>query len=313
MRVRLVLTACLLGAASAVAAAQPAPIVDDRPATPGAIEAGAVLVAEGTALGGQNRYEQALTRFLVAADRHPSATHDCLVALAYARIGRLTPARLWLDAAARRGDVRPPWCASTLVDDVTAQLATRGFVAIEVVVTPADAEVWIGDDVHVRGGRTIWLPPGEVAVRAQRTGHQPVERRDPVVAGARLVLDLPAIVATPDRPVRAAPPPSASRSRLPWLVAGAGGAALIAGGVFHALAAGTRADANAESPASGSFATLDARFVQQRAVALSLYGAGAVGVGVGLWLATRSGDEPQRGAGLTVGRGGGAVTWSGTW
>ncbi len=170
----LVLIVAIVAGASAAAAAAPQP--DDAPLTEGAAAAGAVaggaaLIAEGEALGKAGKYEVALARFRAAAAAFPSATHDCYVALTYFRLGGLTAARLYLDSAGRRGDEVPGWCSGRLEDQLTAELARRGYVAVDIAVTPADAVVSAGE-VRVVGGRRTWLPPGPIAVTAERAGYE---------------------------------------------------------------------------------------------------------------------------------------------
>lgn len=305
MRPSLVL-AVLVAARVAVAE----PMLAPGKAAPDATTAGAALIEEGARLGEANKYELALTKFLPVATAHPSATHDCYVALAYLRIGRLTLARLWLDAAETRGDARPAWCTGAIAKELAAALATRGFVEIHVAVEPADAEVTLAD-AHFRGGRAVWLPPGELEVSADLARHRPARRTVVVAAGLEVALALaPEVVS--ERPLEPRLPPR-PRSRTPaWIATIAGGAALVTGATFHVLAARTRGDANDLPMTSAEFQTLDDRFGRERAIAIGGYVVGAAALGVGLYLFTRHGDDA---APLAVGIGANAVTatWSATW
>jgi hypothetical protein len=274
--------AVVLVAIALARAAVAQPLVDDRPAEPGAVEAAAAVVAEGTALGEANKYELALGKFLVAAEAHPSATHDCLVALAYLRIGRLTLARLWLDAAGRRGDPRPAWCAGTIAAELAAALEIRSFVAVTFTVEPDDAEVWAGD-AHFRGGREVWLPPGEVEVRAERDGREPV--RTTVTAASELRVELVLEEARGTTVRFDEPPPAAPRRpRWTWAPVAVGVAALATGGVFHALAYRTRDQAMGLPASSPEFDALDREFLRERAIAIGGYAIGAVAISIGVWL-----------------------------
>jgi len=309
MRTAVVALTGVLAYASTARAQADVPLVDDRRAAPGALEAGKALVADGTVLGEHNKYELALGKFLVAASEYPSATHDCYVALSYLRIGRLTLARLWLDAAGRRGDTRPSWCATTVPDELARALTTRGFVEVTVTVDPDDAEVWAGD-AHFRGSRAVWLPPGEVELRAARDGRKPARRMGMAAPGARLALALERVAV----PVDLRPSPSAAYgwSRRAWLVLAGGGVALAAGGVFHVLAARTRAQANGVPTTSAEFATLDARFGRERALAIGGYAVGAAVATLGVWFAIRDRHDATPRVGLGADRSSVVLTWSWT-
>lgn len=293
------------------ALAQPSDVaVDDRRAPPDALKAGAADVEAGTALGEQNKYELALGKFLSVANAYPSATHDCYVALSYLRIGRLTLARLWFDAADRRGDPRPVWCKQAVGTELAAALATRGFVEVPVKLTPEDAEAWVGE-AHFTGSRKVWLPPGATEVRAEQAGYTPVRRTVTAAAGEPVELVLvtePGAPAEPPRPVG-----SHHGRKAAWVVLGGGGAALVAGAVFHVLAARTRTAANNEPTGTPRFDELDRRFVRERGIALGGYALGAAGVAVGLWLVRRGHDTPSAPSGLALGidREAVFVTWSG--
>lgn len=302
-----VVALCIL--ASRIASAQvAAPLVDDRPAEPGAVAAGAELVDAGTVLGENNKYELALGKFLVAAAEHPSATHDCYVALAYVRIGRLTLARLWLDAAHHRGDALPVWCAGKISDELSRALETRGFVEVSVAVEPNDAEVWI-DEGHFRGGRAVWLPPGTIEVRAEASGYVPHREQVTAAAGARVAIQLSrAAPLVPDAKITR-PAPRASRTGA-WISTLGGGALLAGGAVFHVLAVRTRDEANGVLATSPRFATLDERFVRERAVAVAGYTIGAGAVALGIWLFTRERTESRVGVAASPHEV--AVTWSWT-
>lgn len=288
----------------AAAAQVAAPIVDDRPAAPGAVDAGRALVEAGTLLGEDNKYELALGKFLLAAGEHPSATHDCFVALAYLRIGRLTLARLWIDASVRRGDERPIWCATKIADELSRALEMRGFVEVTFAVEPADAEVWVADS-QFRGGRSVWSPPGPIEVRAEAAGYEPRRQSATAKAGARISLVL-------ERPTPAplAPSPRPRRSPAAWISLIGGGAALAGGAVFHVLAVRTRDEANGELQSSARFGTLDDRFVRQRAIAIAGYAVGGAALAVGVWLFTRErASEPHASLVIEPGQIGFAWSW----
>lgn len=277
-------------------------VVDDRPAAADAVEAGRALVEEGTLLGEDNKYELALQKFLRAAGEHPSATHDCFVALAYLRIGRLTLARLWLDASIRRGDARPIWCTSKIADELAGALETRGFVEVTFAVEPRDAEIWVGEN-QFRGGRAVWLPPGPVEVRAEAAGYTPGRHSAVVTAGARISI----VLERSPSPTTPSPRPRASAAA--WISVIGGGAAITGGAIFHVLAVRTRDDANGQLQSSARFATLDDRFVRQRAIAITGYALGATALAVGVWLFTRErAIEPR--AGVVIKPGEIGVTWS---
>ncbi len=302
----LVLIVAIVAGASAAAAAAPQP--DDAPLTEGAAAAGAVaggaaLIAEGEALGKAGKYEVALARFRAAAAAFPSATHDCYVALTYFRLGGLTAARLYLDSAGRRGDEVPGWCSGRLEDQLTAELARRGYVAVDIAVTPADAVVSAGE-VRVVGGRRTWLPPGPIAVTAERAGYERATEDAAIPASAPA--SGVAITLRLRRPVV-----RVARHR-PWLAYATivGGVALAAGGAaFHAAAVEQRDQANRFYADDPRFAPLDTRFQRDRALALGGYVAGAAVITAGVYLIVRS----RRRAPIEVALAPGRVVVSSAW
>ncbi|MCE9579201.1 MAG: hypothetical protein K8W52_39120 [Deltaproteobacteria bacterium] len=281
----LVLVVAIVAGASAPAAAAPQP--DDAPladgaAAQGAVASGAALIAEGEALGKAGKYEVALARFREAARAFPSATHDCYVALTYFRLGGLTAARLYLDSAHRRGDEVPGWCSGRLEDQLGAELARRGYVAVDIAVKPADAIVSTGD-VRVVGGRRTWLPPGPIAVTAERAGYERATQDAAIPASApasgvaiTLQLRRPVVHVTPHRR---------------WLAYATivGGVALAAGGAaFHAAAIDQRDQANRFYADDPRFAPFDRQFQRDRALAIGGYVAGAAVITAGVYLVVRS-------------------------
>jgi hypothetical protein len=332
LRAGIALAFLMLVAGPASAQVEP---VRGGPAVKGAVAAGASAVAEGVTLGKAGKYEIALGRFEEAARQFPSATHECYVALANLRIGRLTHARLHMDIGDERGDQVPAWCGRDLRKELDAQLEKRGFAPVTIKVEPDDAVVAVGD-LRMIGGRTLWLPPGPVTVSAGRAGYgdEQVQGRVPeresesdtvITVLLRYVtvepvkpLEPEPVERQPGAPVEAegtpetkveiaaAPPPG--RPLAGWILTGVGAAAVGVGVWFHVAAADTRSRADELATTDPDFAALDSDFSRQRAFAIGGYAVGAVAIGVGtyLLLRPREGRRPAR-AGLQVGARGALV------
>jgi hypothetical protein len=288
-------------------------------------------LADGEALAKAGRFEEAIAHFKALDARGARAIHACYVALAYRRLERWGQAELWADRCrerARPGDAEPSW-AGRMRADIDAGMARRRGARVSFTTEPAAATLAVSAFAPDErfAPRAVFLPFGEHRVIAEAEGRQ---RRVEVVTVAsaepmavHIVLPEPAPPEEPKpAPATVAPPPVApvpapdpvpapARSRSPWplVVLGAGGASLATGVVFHALAAGKRADAG-ESAAAYD-ASIDA-FERNRAVAIGAYvvAAAAIGVGVVLLVNDRDRDAEPRALVAPFGAGGLVrVTW----
>jgi len=285
----LVLLTVLAARASAQPdAAEPAPVAPG-PAAADADRVGQPLIAEAEQLGKDGKLELALAKVREASVRFPSAAHDCLAALTYFRLGRLTAAELHLDLAVSRGDRAPGWCRD-VIKDVEEALARRGYTRVDVAVEPADAIVRV-DDVVVRGGHALWLPPGTAAVRASATGFDDEQARPEVPAGgapmaARLTLHRHVDAPTPPERVRVVTTPTgiAPRKLAGWSLIGGGAVIAGAGAVFHVLAIRARDAADARFTDEPAFASERDRFERDRVLAIGGYAVGGAALIAGVYL-----------------------------
>jgi hypothetical protein len=307
------LTVC---AAALVAVAGSAPAQDAR------TEARR-LVTEGIALGKAGHYRAALERFRRAEKLHPSAEHDCYIAVGHVRLEQLSLARYHLDRCRERGrDAEPvPWYAAA-AQRIDTLLRARRYAPVELRVEPLGAEVSVGELAGERlaGPTVVWLPPGPHQIRVRRAGFQPQARDIQVEPEQRLAvlialvgLSPPAVVRSRG-PVLAAPAgrpamPQRRRALLGWSALGAGGAALALGGGFHLAAYRARERArDAGDDAGYDDAVADLR--RDRALSLGFYGAGLLAAGAGLYLLLRGSPE-DRDAGVVgvASSGAGATVW----
>ncbi len=187
---RAVVLACVLSSQVAVA----------QPEQPGADKTDAkALLQSGLKLFTAKDYLGALAVFRDAYARFPSAKILLNIATTLSRLDRKADAanayQRYLDAA----DHDP--AKSPEVAKVLAEL-DRAIGTLELAITPADAEVRIGDGEWVPGAtaRLYRVTKGEVVVRARRDSFTPGERAVRVGAGEKLAVEL-ALVAIPVTPV----------------------------------------------------------------------------------------------------------------
>jgi hypothetical protein len=296
---RRVLTVAIGVALGGAAQAQPAPPpAGERPV--------AEVVAEGQALAQAGKIAESLPLFREAAQREPTAAHQCLVALTWFRLGRLPEARLRLDRAVAAGDERPDWCADAMLGrDIDRALAAGAYGAVDLEVRPAGEappQVDIGalapGEVAAVPGR-VWLPWGNYRVAIRWPG-QPDIFQDVAVSGKQPV---PLVLTQEDRgtiarlvndpgfvePVIMDSPPHGWRHRHHtggWIVLGVGVAALGGGVGFHLAAASSRSNAM-DLYAGPAFDAERDRFESRRTLALGFYVGGAVISAVGAWLVSR--------------------------
>ena len=342
-----VLAAAVLGGWQATLSAQSGParrLIAPAPESPGAVARGAVAITAAQKLARAGKYADAITALEKVASAQPAALHDCNLALAYLRGGRLTEAQLTYDVSTLRTVTLPDWCQGDLSRQLASQLRDRHFVALAITVSPPGSVIEVGG-VRFRDLPLVWLPQGTYSV----VGRSPTgrERTVPVLvappaASVNLPLDAPiaepppdagvAVIAPPidagvtedrgeapiDAPVAIieAPPIVAPRSRTPaYAAAGVGMVAIGVGAIFHAKALSTKDRADALTTGSTAFADERSTFGTQRAIAIGGYALGAAAIGFATWWWLRGGEVEagQPTLGISLGDGGATLTFGGAW
>ncbi|MCB9565306.1 MAG: protein kinase [Kofleriaceae bacterium] len=334
--------AAALARAGGDAATSDAPwIFEPGPEVDGAADAAKADVTRAQKLAKQNKYRDAVTIFEQVARAHPSAVHDCNLALAYLRAGVYTRAQLVWEISALRNADRPNWCISTLGEQLSTALRSAGFVPVTLAVSPPDAVIEIGG-VAVRNMRVVWLAPGHYAVSATAPDREPGTTEVDVSSSSSTVtlelarphVEVPDVDAgvvgaeadagptghgdgtsagldtidEPDLPPM--PPAPAPTVRWPgWAGVGVAGVAVVTGAIFHVKALDTRDQANQLPVDEPQFGDLLDEFKGQRTIAISGYVVGALAAGFGAWwLAAHPAAHDGPRVGVSVGAGGGGVT-----
>jgi tetratricopeptide (TPR) repeat protein len=189
------------------------------------------------------------------------------------------------------------------------QFVTRVIVTLSPVT--ADFEVdHVARELGADG--VVLLDPGEHQLSASAEGHKP-DLRSVNAEGGELRIELrlqptaasePAVVKAPKQAVTPAPPPASGSGDLaPWIVIGAGGAALIAGAVLVGIATSDK-NAVENAPAGSKWPNLEPRYNRGRTffpVGFALMGVGFAGVAAGLtWKLWPSSSERAPSAQLRV-------------
>ena len=307
--IRVAAIVCVLGVAATAAA-------DDDVSQRAQARARAdELAQDGNDLGRQGQLDAAIVKFKQAYKLFPRALYACNLGLAYVRKTDWARAHSFLSLCRSRwdadeGSTLQPWVNQRIDESVNA-LRAGAFGQVRVTAQPADAEIRVSafsSDEVIAADRVVWLPQGEHTLTVSREGYVTRTQTVDVARGqeteAAIALEqeaaaVPAVVA----PSRIEP--ESERGPLPWIVLGSGAAAIVAGGVFHAVAMGTKSDAE-EIPPGDAFEDKVQTFKIQRALTVGLYGVGAAAVGVGLFLMLRSpgsADEPAPIGLSTDGRG----------
>jgi len=242
-RVVAVLLCVALGAGTSTAA----PPDDDR-----ARQARAVAIFErGEAQFVDGRYDAAATLFQEAWETFPDPAYLLNIGLAFEKAGRWRLAALWYDRFLERHPNAPQVSEARRRRDAAKKSREAARAIVMVASTPSGA---LAEDVSGKGaeagaaseaGATCVTPcrlavdPGPVAI-AVTLGDLRAERARSLAPGERWDLDL---TLDPSRGTRGAPD---EPDRTPsWVAFGVGGAALVVGVVFAALAKGSYDDARA--------------------------------------------------------------------
>ncbi|HTU63064.1 MAG TPA: tetratricopeptide repeat protein [Polyangiales bacterium] len=198
--------------------------------------------------------------------------------------------------------------------DLTQLLQQSEQFVTRVVVTldPSSAELEVDHVPRELTDGALLLDPGEHLLSATAEGHQPTQQTINAAGGEqRVELSLPskvesapALVQQPTAaPLPALEPSSGSSDLAPYIVMGAGGAALIAGAVLVGIAASDKsAVENADDGAT--WPELEPRYNRGRTffpVGFALMGVGLAGVAAGLtWKLWPSSQERAPSARLHV-------------
>jgi hypothetical protein len=297
---------------AAAAAAQPAPAVT-------AVDEAALqaLVARGEQLAIDKDYAGAIAVWKEADRLAARALHACLIGRAYTRRGLWPQAELFFAACRARAtaDHPAPGWLDTAERELAAQIERAGAAAITIVVEPAvdGAQVKLSGfapDEAVPAG-TLHLSPGRHTVSVSAPGHDPASETFDVDGPAARTITIALGGGPLPPPVLPAPPGRVRRSKLPWIVIGAGGALALGGGVYHAtVLRGAWNDLEATTDRDFYDGEGDRAWRSARRNTVILYGAAAATIGVGVALhALNVGDRreaPQ--VGLVPVDGGGVVS-----
>jgi hypothetical protein len=199
----------------------------------------AALRSEGEVLARVGRFSEAIDKFKAADRIRPAAANACLIALAYTRRELWPQAEIWLTTCRDRatpGDPAPDW-APTAAQQIRDRLAAANVAAVEIVVTPRQAEVTVSSFAldEKFSARTIHLPPGHHAFIATapgyEDGHAEIVVDDRTPKRVEIVLKQRGVVVPGPRSLR---------------IAGvvAGGAAVVAAGAGIWFGVQARSDAN---------------------------------------------------------------------
>lgn len=259
-------------------------------------EPAADLQADGERLAKQGNYAAAIDKFKAADRIEPRASHACLIALAYTRRNLWPQAEIWRTTCHERAsasDPLPEWmpAADKQIDDA---IATANVAPVTIRVEPTEAAATAQLTVssfapdETFAPRVIHLPPGIHTIFARAPGfadaQQLVEVKDRHPRVIVLTLHRPGEqVAAPPAPAAAPAPP---RSKVPWIVIGAGAALGVAAGIYHVTLYRDAYDQlnNAKTPTEYRMIDATGTYDFRRKVVIGLYGAAAVTLGVGIVL-----------------------------
>ncbi|MGE5183660.1 MAG: PEGA domain-containing protein [Acidobacteriota bacterium] len=259
-------------------------------------ESPAELQAKGEELAKQGHFTEAIDAFKAADKVEPTATHACLIALAYTRRELWPQAEIWLaqcQVRASAKDPLPEW-APAEQDQINERLAAANVAPVELDVVPVDAGAKLTVSSFAPdeqfSPRTIHLPPGLHTIRATAPGYQDAEQqieiKDKTPRKVVIKLEKPGS-GTPLPPGPGAASTMSSQSKVPWLVIGAGGTLALVGASLHVFYYRPKYDvlnkASADNNPTAYNQALPA-WRTAREVTLGVYGAAALTLGVGVIL-----------------------------
>ena len=182
------------------------------------------LQTQGEQLAKDGRFSEAIDAFKAADKLQPTASHACLIALAYTRRELWSQAEIFLARCHERAtpaDPLPDW-VPVAEQQIRERLATANAAPVTIQVTPATAQLTVSsfapDETFT--ARTIHLPPGHHVIIASAPGYVTarkevvIETKDPQtvtidLAPPAAVPGPPGYVSIPEHPL---PPPP----RNPW-------------------------------------------------------------------------------------------------
>lgn len=256
----------------------------------------AQLQARGEKLAKDGQFLDAIDAFKQADAREPTAERACLIALAYTRRNLYPQAALFIATCHERAATGavPTWMPP-IEREVKERLASGTFAPIELVVRHASTRATISVSAfppdETFEARTIYLPPGRHVITATASGE--TRERDVDVTDRtpqRVVIDFANETTAPTSPaapvaaphVASAAPSHAARD---VLIVGAGLA--LAGGIVHLTWYRSELDelnASENPPDPARYDAASGSYQASRITAISLYGAGAATLIVGLVL-----------------------------
>jgi hypothetical protein len=211
------------------------------------------LEAKGQELAKQSEFTQAIAVFKQADAKRPRAAHACMIGLAYMRREAWPQAELFLALCEKRavpGDQPPDW-----IDEAEKQLAQK----LSAAQIPAV---------------TITVSPANIGARLTVSSFAPDEVFDPQT------IHLAPVTPPPARET----PTATGPSKVPWIVGGAGVALGLIGGIYHATAVRSARDDLAKAYTLPGYDVLLDDFTSKRDVAVGLYGAAAITIGIAVVL-----------------------------
>src|SRR5262245_47327680 len=250
----------------------------------------AQLFEQGQAAIAANKVDAACVMFDTSLRLDPQLGTRLNLADCRERQGRLVEAHaLFVEAGDEATRTNKPGRATFARDRATALQMKLVRVTLRVAApeTPGLAIKLSGRELPRRDWtKPQILVPGPVVVDATAAGRDPVHVETTANAGAELEIPVPALVAS-DSPVdKPPPPPRAERSKLPWIVGGAG-VVLVGASLGIGLHTKLRYD---DARKAGNAAGVDSA-IRESYIATGVGAAGIVALGVGIVLYLR--DRPH--------------------
>ena len=138
------------------------------------------LQAQGEQLAKDGRFSEAIDAFKAADKQQPTASHACLIALAYTRRELWPQAEIFLARCHERAtpaDPLPDW-VPVAEQQIHDRLATANAAPVTIQVTPATAQLAVSSFApdETFSPRTIHLPPGHHVIIATAPGFETAQK-----------------------------------------------------------------------------------------------------------------------------------------